>query len=109
LARAQVDLEVPFADAALGATKDVLTLDGVLQLKVPPGCQPGAKLRLRGKGLPTVDGRGRGNQIVTCHVLVPTSPGPRERELLEELRAEAGKPRCQATSAFDRLKGFFGG
>ena len=40
-----VALEVPFADAALGATVDVLTLDGIVQLKVPPGCQPLSKLR----------------------------------------------------------------
>ena len=54
-------LEVPFADAALGATVDVLTLDGIVQLKVPPGCQPLSKLRL-GQGPAVRRPAGPGNR-----------------------------------------------
>ena len=84
-------------------------MDGVVQVKVPAGCQPGAKLRLRGKGLPSVDARGRGNQIVTVHLQVPDRLSIRQRELLEEYRKEAGAPKSAAAAALDRLKGFFSG
>ena len=102
-----VALEVPFADAALGATVDVLTLDGIVQLKVPPGCQPLSKLRLRGKGLPSVDRRGRGNQIVTVHVMVPEVLSKRQKELLEEFRNEEAAEESPAQRALKRLRGFF--
>ena len=102
-----VALEVPFADAALGATVDVLTLDGIVQLKVPPGCQPLSKLRLRGKGLPSVDRRGRGNQIVTVHVTVPEVLTKRQKELLEEFRAVEPAEESPAQRALKRLRGFF--
>ncbi|KAH8098499.1 hypothetical protein JL720_1445 [Aureococcus anophagefferens] len=78
-----VDLELDFADAALGATKDVLTLDGIVEIKIPPGTQPDTKLRLRGKGLPVMNSRGRGNQIVRVHLAVPQALSPKQRELLE--------------------------
>lgn len=102
-----VQLEVPFADAALGATVDVLTLDGIVELKVPPGCQPLAKLRLRGKGLPSVNRRGRGNQIVTVHIQVPSSLTKRQKELLTEFRDEEAVEESAAQSTLKRLKGFF--
>lgn len=104
-----VDLELDFADAALGATKDVLTLDGIVEIKIPPGTQPDTKLRLRGKGLPVMNSRGRGNQIVRVHLAVPQALSPKQRELLEAFRADAGEPKTTAQAALDRLRAFFSG
>ena len=104
-----VDLDLSYADACLGATKDVLTLDGIVEIKIPPGTQPDTKLRLRGKGLPHMNSRGRGNQIVKVHLHVPDALSAQQRKLLEELRDEDNKPKTGAQVAFDRLKAFFAG
>lgn len=80
------DATVSFRDAALGAKVDVETLDGVLHLTVPPGTQGGARLRVRGHGLPTRDGRG--DLFVTIRLAVPRELSPRARELIEELDGE---------------------
>ena len=74
----RVALEVPFADAALGATVDVLTLDGIVQLR-PAGLPAFVEAKVAGKGLPSVDRRGRGNQIVTVHVTVLEVLSPRQK------------------------------
>jgi molecular chaperone DnaJ len=73
-------------DAVLGARIEVPTLEGRVELTVPPGTQPGAVLRLRGKGLPRVGGGRRGNLNVRMVVRVPESPSSEERELYERLR-----------------------
>jgi len=82
------DLPVQMAQAALGVTLDVLTLDGMVELKVPPGSQPGTKLLLRGKGISRVSGSGRGNQYVHLEVIIPKTLTARQRELLNEFTAE---------------------
>ena len=84
-----------------------VVVDGIVQLKVPPGCQSLSKLRLRGKGLPSVDRRGRGNQIVTVHVMVPEVLSKRQKELLEEFRNEEAVDESPAQRALKRLRGFF--
>jgi len=67
----------------------VPTLNGALEVTVPPGMQPGAVLRLRGKGLPRYGGRGRGDINLRIEVLVPERTTAEERELYERLRALA--------------------
>lgn len=76
--------EVPirFAQAALGATIDVPTLEGRVRMRVPPGSQSGRVFRLKGKGLPSPDGRGRGDQRVRVVVEVPELVTPEQRDLL---------------------------
>lgn len=77
--------EVPirFGQAALGATVEIPTLEGRVRMRVPPGSQSGRVFRLKGKGLPSADGRGRGDQRVRIVVEVPEYVDPEQRELLE--------------------------
>lgn len=74
-------------DAVLGAEISVPTLDGPLMVKVPPGTQSDAQLRLRGKGLPHFGGRGRGDLYVRLHLRVPERVSSEERKLYERLRS----------------------
>jgi molecular chaperone DnaJ len=81
-------------DAVLGTRIEVPTLEGSVELTVPPGTQPGAVLRLRGKGLPRLGGGRRGNLNVRMEVTVPETPSSEERELYERLRKlHAGRGR----------------
>ena len=75
-----------FAQAALGATLSVPTVEGSEDVEVPAGTQSGTEIRLRGKGVPRLRGSGRGDMHVVVNVVVPTKLSKRERELLEELR-----------------------
>jgi len=79
-----IEVPVSFAEAALGATIDVPTLNGRVQMKVPPGTQSGQKIRLTGRGAPRTKG-GAGDQYVSIKVSVPKNLSERERELVEEL------------------------
>jgi molecular chaperone DnaJ len=78
--------EVPIAvtTAALGGEIQVPTLDGKVELKIPAGTQNQRNFRLRGKGVPSVRGGGRGDQYCRVIVEVPTNLTARQRELLEE-------------------------
>jgi molecular chaperone DnaJ len=84
------EVPVSFAQAALGASIDVPTLDGIVKMKVPPGTQSGKVFRLRGKGVPALNGYGRGDQHVRVIVETPTHLSRRQRELLEEFASLAG-------------------
>lgn len=75
------------AEAALGATLRVPTLDGAVEVKVPAGTQPDAILRLRGKGLPVFGSKERGDMLVRVQVWVPERLSHKERKLYEELLA----------------------
>src|SRR5215207_1163838 len=78
-------VDVPAPAAALGTTVSVPTLDGEHGVEVPPGTQPGTVVTLRGKGMPTIGRRGRGDQQVVLNVVVPRNLTARQRELLGEL------------------------
>ena len=81
-----ITVPVTVAEAALGAKVDVPTIDGRAQLKIPPGTQPGQKLRLRERGVENAQHPGqRGDQIVTVDVKVPTLADERSREIMREL------------------------
>ena len=83
-------VRIGVAEAALGAEVEIETLDGKTLLKVPAGTQPGSVLRLRGKGIPHLNGRGRGDHLVQVEVAVPEKLSRRQKELFEELgKAEA--------------------
>ena len=58
------ELPVTFAQAALGTEVEVPTVEGTVRLTIPPGVQSGEVLRLRGRGLPELNGRGKGDQLV---------------------------------------------
>jgi len=80
--------EVDVADAVLGATTRVPTLEGDVSVTVPAGIQPGTTLRLAGKGLPAFGRDERGDLYVTVVVRLPESVSGRERDLWERLRTE---------------------
>lgn len=79
-----IDLPISFVQAALGATVKVPTLDGAVEYDIPEGTQPGTVFRLRGKGVPVIRSKTRGDQFVTVTVKVPKNLTPKQKELLME-------------------------
>jgi molecular chaperone DnaJ len=102
------EVSISFPLAVLGGELDVPTLEGKATVKIPAGTQPGALLRLRGKGL-----RGRGglgDQLLSVSIEVPTEVTARQRELLRELASEMGEPAASKDKGvFARLAGWFSG
>lgn len=102
---------VSFPLLALGGEVDVSTLDGEpATLRVPPGSQSGEILELRGRGMPSVNGSGRGDLKVALQVVTPRKLDERERELLEELAGLRPEPVEEAESTgtwWDKLRGLF--
>jgi curved DNA-binding protein len=82
------DLEIAPWEAVLGAQVSVPTLEGSVNIKVPPGSQAGQRLRVRGHGLP-VKNNGRGDLFVTLRIQVPTEVSEKERGLWEKLASES--------------------
>jgi len=101
-----LDLFVSYSQVALGSVVEVPTLDGEYSLKIPAGTQSGGRFRLRGKGAPGVDNRGRGDQYVSVHVHTPTSLSKEQRQLLEQL-AELDGDITAERGLFDRVKDIF--
>jgi molecular chaperone DnaJ len=80
-------LDVPFTRAAMGTSMTVETLDGAHDLELRPGTQPGDVLVLRGKGIPVLGGRGRGDHRVVVNVLVPRKLTEEQRSLLDRFES----------------------
>ncbi len=85
------ELHVSTAQAALGAHLGLTTLDGEEEVAVPPGTQNGRVVRLRGQGVPDVNGRGRGDLVLKVVVDTPTSLSATDERLLRELAAARGE------------------
>ena len=85
-------LDVPFTLASLGGEVEVQTLDGTEQVKVDPGVASGTILRLKGKGVPNLGRRGRGDLYLGVHVETPKPQTTEERELIERLAELRGEP-----------------
>lgn len=83
---------VTFSQAALGDEIEIPTVRGTASLKVPAGIQSGQFVRLRGEGLPDLEGGGRGSQLVRIAVWTPDKLGPEEERLLKELRDVEQQP-----------------
>jgi len=97
------DLYIHFSDAALGATAEIPTIQGKAKIKIEEGTQSGKLLRLRGKGLPSLNGYGKGDLLVNINVWTPQSLSREEKKTLEELKkSENFKP-----SPSNNHKGFF--
>ncbi|MFA6701242.1 MAG: molecular chaperone DnaJ [Dysgonamonadaceae bacterium] len=79
------NLFLTFPMAALGGTVDVPTIEGVAKVKIEPGTQPGKVLRLRNKGLPSVNGYGKGDELVNVNVYVPEKLSDAEKTMVEEM------------------------
>ena len=103
-------LPITITQAALGDNAQVLTLVGKVKMRIPEGTQSGHVLRLRGKGIPDVDGRGVGDQLVEITVWTPTHLSARERNLLEELdRLHRDRAAREGKGFFDRMRDAFCG
>lgn len=102
------EVPVSMAQAALGTTVVLPTLDGDEDLHVPAGTQPGREFVLRGRGVPRLQGRGRGDLRARVSVLVPTKLDAEEAELLRKLAEHRGESVHPADkSLFSRLKSAF--
>jgi len=102
----QVDLTI--AQAALGATLEVETLDGNVELELPAGVQPGEVRVLRGKGMPVLQGFGRGDHRVLVNVRVPRRLTDEQRRLIEQFDAASDEHSYEEDeSFFDKLKNAF--
>ena len=98
-------MPISFTQAALGATIEVPTLDGKVRYNIPEGTQTGTTFRLRGKGIPYVGYKTRGDQFVTVVVETPTKLTKEQRELLKKLESamdDDGQPKRK--SFFEKLK-----
>jgi len=93
-------LRVPMTQAALGAHIRYETLDGTEDLVIPKGTQSGRVFRLRGRGVPDVNGRGRGDLLVQVAVDTPTGVGKEQEELLRRLAAARGEEVAPADTGF---------
>ena len=111
------EIPVNFTTVALGGEIQVPTLDGTDNVKVPEGTATGTTLRLRGKGMPDVNGRGRGDLFATVQVQTPRKLSKEQRQVLEQLAktlpAEKFEPRKHQDeqderNLFDRVKDMFG-
>ncbi len=80
------ELPVTFSQAALGAEVEVPTVEGTVRLTIPPGIQSGEVLRLRGRGLPELNGRGKGDQLVRIVVWTPERLTVQQEEVVRTLR-----------------------
>ncbi len=98
---------ITFAQAALGAEIIVKTLDSKEKLKIPMGTQTGTVFRLRGKGMPALGGRGRGDLFVSVTVITPTTLTREQRRLLEQL-AEFESKDLEDKGLVDKVRDIFG-
>ncbi len=103
-------LYLSFAQAALGDTVEIPTVEGKVKIKIDAGTQPGKILRLRGKGLPEVNGYGRGDLLVNLNVWVPKKLTKDEQKAIEKLQ-ESGNftpdPSSGDKGFFERMKNYF--
>lgn len=101
-------IPVNVAQAALGAEIQVPTLEGADHVKIPEGTQTGAQFRLRGKGVPHVNGHGRGDLFIHIDVKVPAKLNRAQRELFEQLRESLPVENEPAEKGiFEKVKDYF--
>jgi len=103
-------LFVSISDATLGTTVEIPTIDGKVKIKVEQGTQPGKILRLRGKGIPEVNGYGRGDLLVTVNVWIPREISREERSILEKLSTSKNfqpQPTQEDKSFFQKVRNLF--
>lgn len=107
------ELDVNFADAALGTSVEVPTLDGKVKINLPQGTPSGKIFRLRGKGLPSIQSYGKGDQLIHVNIWVPTTLSTEERKALEMIRKSKNFQPTEAEKKtrkglFDKMRDFFG-
>jgi molecular chaperone DnaJ len=104
------NLYLTFPDAAMGTTSEIPTVEGKVKIRIEPGTQPGKILRLRGKGLPDVNGYGVGDLLVSINVWVPKNLSKEEQKIFEKLKDSPNfipNPDLSEKGFFEKMKGFF--
>ncbi len=104
------NLFLSFPEIALGTTAEIPTVESRVKVKIEAGSQPEKILRLRGKGLPDVNGYGRGDLLVRIHVWIPKKLSTDERKMLEKLLESPGfqeGPSADERSFFEKMKDIF--
>ncbi len=104
------DLYISFPDAALGTTTEIPTVDGKAKIKLPAGTQGGKVLRLRGKGIPDINGYGKGDLLVNVNIWTPKHLSKEEKVVLEKIKSSDNfkpNPTSQDKSYFSRMREFF--
>ena len=100
---------IGYPEAVLGETVEIPTIEGKVKVKIEAGTQPGRILRLRGKGLPDVNGYGKGDLLAKVNVWIPKNLSKDEKKLVEKMRETEGfKPGSgDKKSIFSKMKDFF--
>lgn len=105
------ELPISFATAALGGEVDVPVLKGRVQATIPPETQSGKKFRIKGQGIKSVRGGGRGDLYCTVYIETPVNLSPEQKKLLIEfdksLKEEGEKHSPKEKGLLDKVKGFF--
>lgn len=104
------NLFISISEAALGAQVEVPTVDGKARMKIAPGTQPGKVLRLKGKGLPSVNAYGLGDLLINVNVWIPKELNKDERQIMEKLQNAENfvpKPTESEKRFFDRMREYF--
>ena len=96
------DAPITFAQAVLGAELEIPTIDGKVKYDLPEGTQSGATFRLKGKGIPSINGRGRGDQYVTVYIETPRNLNKEQKEALKKFAEAMGD------GEYEERKKFFG-
>jgi molecular chaperone DnaJ len=103
-------LYLSFPDAVLGSTVEIPTVDGKVKIKIEPGTQPGKILRLRGKGLPEVNGYGHGDLLVNINVWIPKNISKEERKIIEKFTESTSfkpDPDKNDKNFFEKMRNMF--
>ena len=104
------ELYLNFADASLGTSVEVPTIEGRVKIKIPPGTQSGKMFRLKGKGLPSVQSYGVGDQLINANIWTPKKLNDEERKLMEKLQKMPNfqpQPGKSEKGFFERMKDYF--
>ncbi|MDE5579216.1 MAG: molecular chaperone DnaJ [Alistipes sp.] len=104
------NLNITVPMALLGGTVEVPTVDGRAKIKIAPGTHAGKVLRLGGKGLPDVNGYGRGDELIVVDITVPSKLSAEEKRLVEQLSEQPGFRKAESVknqNIFERMKSFF--
>lgn len=104
------ELYLNFADASLGTSVEVPTIDGLVKIKIPNGTQSGKIFRLKGKGLPSVQSYGRGDQLIHVNVWTPKKLTDEERKVLEKMREMPNfkpQPGKSEKGFFEKMRDYF--
>ncbi len=103
-------LFISVSDAILGTTCDIPAVDGKLRIKIDPGTQSGKILRLKGKGVPDINGYGSGDLLVFVQVWMPKKVDKSEKEMLEKMKTSSNfkpSPTSSDRNFFERMKKMF--